>query len=188
MNTSKNLRRLLFVFTFIVLSSAIAAGVYTRSSQSQKKARGYGRTYDAAKVSAAPEVVSNIDRLEITGVSLINEGTPEAALTIDVTNKRNEDVMALDFIAGKSGDYSGLRFDGLLQENNPLVIIPRHSLKTFTWNLGSIMEGEAVSLAVAVFADGKEEGDKRALYAFKKARANFQQSRREEKLKNGGQK
>lgn len=188
MNSSKNLRRILLLITFLVLSSAIAAGVYTRSSQSQKKAKGYGRTYDAAKVSAAPEVVSNIDRLEISGVSLINEGTPEAAIAIDVTNKRNEDLMALDFIAGKSGDYSGLRFDGLLQEHDPIVIIPRHSLKTFTWYLGSIMEGETVSLAVAVFADGKEEGDPRALHALKKARANFQQSRREEKLKNGGQK
>ena len=188
MNSSKNLRRLFLLSTFLVLSSVIAAGVYTRTSNSQKKTKGYGRTYDAAKVSAAPEVVSNIDRLEITSVSLINEGTPEAALTIDVTNKRNEDVMALDFIAGKSGNSSGLRFDGLLQEDYPLVIIPRHSLKTFTWSLGAIMEGETVSLAAAVFADGKEEGDKRALYALKKARAKFQQSRREEKLKNGGQK
>lgn len=187
MNSSKNLRRILLLITFLVLSSAIAAGVYTRSSQSQKKAKGYGRTYDAAKVSVVPEVVSNIDRLEISGVSLINEGTPEAALAIDVTNKRNEAVMALDFIAG-SNDYSGMAMDGLLEEDAPRIIIPPHSLRTFTWSLGAIMEGETVFIGAAVFADGKEEGDKRFLHGLKKSRLKYQEDKREERIRNGGQK
>ena len=187
MNSSKNLRRLLLLITFVVLSLAIAAGVYTRTSESQKKTKGYGRTYDAARVSAAPQVVSNIDRLEISGVSLINEGTADAALNIEVTNKRNEAVMALDFIAGSS-DYSGMAIDGLLEEDAPRVIIPPHSLKTFTWNFGAILEGETVVLAAAIFADGKEEGDKRFLNGIKISRRKYQEDRRQEKIKNGGQK
>jgi hypothetical protein len=132
-------------------------------------------------------VISGIQGLEITSVSLINQGTPEAALNIDVTNKRNEAVMALDFIAGGS-TYSGLRIDGLLQEGSSLVIIPPHSLKTFTWGLGGIMEGQTVTLAAAVFADGKEEGDKWVLDGIKKSRDKFQEKQRAEKGKNGGQK
>lgn len=182
---AKTLKRLLLVTTILVLSSALAAGIYTQDQASQKK---HERTYDAAKVKTAPRVVSIVKDLEISGVSLIKQGTPEAAVVIDVTNQRDEDVMAVDFIAGKGkSTSSGLAMDGLSQEDNPLVIIPRHSLKTFTWNLGSIMEGETIYLAVAVFSDGKEEGDKHFLDSLKKRRIKYQESRREEKAKNGGQ-
>lgn len=181
----KTLKRLLFVTTILVLSSAVAAGIYTQTPKSQKKP-DHERTYEAAKVTAAPRVISNVKDLEISGVTLINQGTSEAAVSIDVTNKRDDDVMALDFIAGRS-TTSGLAIDGLLEEDNPSVIIPHQSLKTFTWNLGSIMEGETIFLAVAVFSDGKEEGDKHFLDGLKKTRLHYQQKRRDEKVKKGGQ-
>ncbi len=188
MHTSKTLKRLLLLSSFLVLSAVIAAGVYTQASKSQKKQKDHPRTYEAAKVTEAPEVRSDIKGLDIAGVSLLHQGTPEAAITIDVINNRDEDVMAVDFVAGKGKSTSGgIAMDGLLQEDNPSVIIPRHSLKTFTWNLGSILEGETIFLAVAVFSDGKEEGDKRFLNALKKSRIQYQERRREEKAKNGGQ-
>jgi hypothetical protein len=181
----KTLKRLLLVTTILILSSAVAAGIYTQTPKSQKKPDPE-RTYEAAKVTAAPRVISIVKDLEISGVTLINPGTPEAAVTINVTNKRDEDVMALDFIAGQS-TYSGLSIDGLLEEDVQSVIIPRQSLKAFTWNLASIMEGETISLAAAVFSDGKEEGDKHFLNSIKKSRLHYQQKRREEKARNGGQ-
>jgi hypothetical protein len=184
---SRILRRLLCLTTLLVFCSVLAVGIYSRASKSQKQSKKQPRTYDAAKVTDVPTVLSGIQGLEITSVSLINEGTPGAALNIDVTNKRDEAVMALDFIAGKS-TYSGLRIDGLLHEDNPLVIIPPHSLKTFTWFLGGIMEGETVTLAAAVFADGKEEGERVFLDGIKKARVKFQEKQRAERAKNGGQK
>lgn len=181
------LRRFFLLLTLLLLCSAIAVGIYTRTSKSQKKSKDHPRTYEAAKVTDLPTVISGIKGLEITRVSLINQGTPEAAVNIDITNKRNEDVMALDFIAGKN-TYSGLRIDGLLEEDNPRVVIPRHSLKTFTWSLSAIMDGETISIAAAVFADGKEEGERWALDGIKKSRIKFQEKQRAEKAKNGGQK
>jgi hypothetical protein len=186
MDHSKFLKRLLLLCTFVFLSLAIAAGVYTQASRSQKKQPDRRRTYEAAKVSTAPQVKSKIKGVEIVGVTLINQGTPEAAVSIDVTNNRDEAVMALDFVAGKN-NYSGLRIDGLLQEDSPMVIIPAHTLKTFTWSLGEIMDRETVFLAAAVFADGKEEGDKRSLDGMKVHRRHFQQNQRDAKAKNGGQ-
>ena len=184
---SPTLRKFFVLTILLVLSSAIAVGVYSRASKSQKQSKNYGRTYEAAKVTDLPKVISGVKGLEITSVSLINQGTPEAALVIEVVNKHSEDVMALDFIAGKD-TYSGLRLDGLLQQDNPLVIVPRHSLKTFTWSLGAIMEEETVSLAAAVFSDGKEEGDKRFLEGIKKVRLQYQQKQREEKIMHEGHK
>ena len=188
MDTSKTLRRLLLLSSLLVLSSVIATGVYIQTSKSQKKQHDGPRTYEAAKVTEAPEVRSDIKGLDITGVSLINEGTPQAAVVIDVTNQRDEDVMAVDFIAGKGKSTSGgISMDGLLLEDSPLVIIPRHSLKSFTWHLGEILEGETLFLAAAIFADGKEEGYQNSLVGIKKSRLSFQQRRGEQKPKNGGQ-
>jgi hypothetical protein len=156
-------------------------------SKSQKKVKDDPRTYQAANVTDAPQVVSSINGLEISGVSLINKGTPEASVVIEVINHRDEDVMTLDFIAGSKGTYGGLLMDGLVQEDNPRVIIPRHSLKTFTWSLGAILEGETIFIGAAIFSDGKEEGTKRFLDGIKKGRLHDQQKKREQKLKNGGQ-
>ena len=187
MDHSKTLSRLILISTLLVLSSVIAAGVYTQASKFQKKQKDHPRTYEAAKVTAAPEVRSAVKGLDISSVSLINQGTPDAAVVIDVINQRDEDAMAVDFIAGAGkSTSSGLAMDGLSEENDPLVIIPRHSLKTFTWNLGSILDGETILLAVAIFSDGKEEGDKRYLDGLKKSRIHYQESRRKEKTKNGG--
>jgi len=188
MKNSPTRRRLLLISTLLVLSSVVVAGVYTRASRPQKNQKDRPKTYEAAKVTTAPQVISAIKGLEISGVSLIKEGTPEAAIAITVTNQRDEDVMAVDFVAGQGkSTSSGLTIDGLLEEDSPLVIIPRHSLKTFAWNLGSIMDGETISLAVAVFSDGKEEGDPHYLRGLKSTRSEHQKRRREAKAKNGGQ-
>ena len=184
MNNSKFLRRLLIASTFFLLLSVIA-GVYTHASKNQKKQKDHLRTYEAAKVTAAPEVKSIIKDLEISSVSLIGQGTAEAAVAIDVINNRDEDVMAVDFIAGRGKSTSGgVAMDGLLREDDPLVIIPRHSLKTFTWHLGSFLEGESIFLAAAIFSDGKEKGDKLFVDGLKKSRIDYQERRR----KNGGPK
>src|SRR5205085_9291257 len=129
-------------------------------------------------------VVSKVKGLEISGVSLINEGTPEATLVIEVINHRDEAVMALDFTSEAGSTYGGIAMDGLLQPDKPLVIIPPHTLKTFNWSLGEILEGGTASLAAAIFADEKEEGDKRSLESIRRTRADFQNKQR---AKNRGQ-
>ena len=118
MKNSPTLRRVLLISTSLVLLVVIAAVVYTQASRSQKKQNDHRHTYEAAKVKSAPEVRSAIRDLEISGVTLINEGTPQAAVVIHVTNNRDQAVMALDFVAGKN-DYSALGFDGLLLEDGP---------------------------------------------------------------------
>jgi len=188
MKNSPTLRRVLLISTLLVLLVVIAASVYTQASKFQKKETkqsNYGHTYEPTSVTVAPEVKSDIKGLEISGVTLINQGTPAASIAIDVTNQREEAVMALDFISCK-GDRSGMAMDGLLEEESPLVIIPPHSLRTFNWGVGAILEGTPVVLAAAVFSDGKEEGDKTSLNGINIGRRLYQQRRREEKARNGG--
>jgi len=165
------------------IHSETAAGVSKEPSH-QKKNR---KTYIPETVTEAPLVRSKVKDLEIAEVRLENQGTSYAAILIDVTNKSDSAVMSLEFISGPQGNGTGLGFDGLLFEDAVQIAIPPHSLKTFRWFLGEIREGETVFLAAAIFADGKEAGDKFTLDGIKVHRKNFQKRQREEKAKNGGQ-
>ena len=186
MKTSKLRRAALFVMAAMILATAIVVAV-TRTSKSQRTPNQSRGVYEAAKVTAPLEVISKIKGLEISGVTLINQGTPQAALVIEVINHRNEAVMALDFLSGAGSTTGGIAMDGLRDADNPLVIIPPQSLKTFEWNLGSILEGGTVRLAAAIFSDGKEEGDKGSLEGIKARRTHSQQKQLAEKPNGGRQ-
>lgn len=180
--TRKWNRALLAVVILAAVTSVIAAVVYSQSVK-QKPQQNF---YQPAGVTEAPSVVSKVKDLEINGVRLLNQGTPAASVAIDVTNKRDAAVMSIDFVSGQQ-EYSALGIDGLLEEDNPRVVIPPHTLQTFTWPLAEIIEGQTIFLASAIFADGKEEGDKRSLDGIKVHRRQFQQRGREGKAKNGGE-
>lgn len=179
-------KRVLVVALTLFAISLLGFAVLSKTLR-QKPRKENHPTYDAATVTVAPEVVSKIKGLEISGVTLINQGRPDAALAIDVTNNRDEAVMVLDFVAGGDQLASGLGIDGLLEEGQAQIIIPPHTLKTFTWFVSEIIEGHTVFLAAAVFSDGKEEGDKRSLDGLRIQRQHFQQRQRDAKTKNGGQ-
>lgn len=175
------------VCLLLALASVIAATrVLVKKNREANQSKESPKTYVAHTVKDLPQVFSQVKGLQISGVSLENQGTPQAALVINVTNNRDEAVMAIDFVAGKE-NYSGLREDGLLEEGHPRMIIPPHTLRTFKWNLGEIITGEDVNLVAAIFDNGKEEGDARFVNGIKLSRQSYQQQRRNEKRKNGGE-
>lgn len=175
-------RALLAVVVTVAVTSVIGAVVYSRGIK-QKPQQTF---HQPAAVTEAPSVMSKVKDLQINSVRLLNHGTPQAAVAIDVINHRDSAVMSIDFVSGQK-EYSALGIDGLLEEDNPRVVIRPHSLETFTWSLGEIMEGQPIFLASAIFADGKEEGDKRSLNGIKVHRRQFQQRQREGKAKKGGE-
>jgi hypothetical protein len=189
MGNSKRLTKLILISTFLVLSSILAAVVYTQTSKTQKP-KDVPRAWEVEKVKEAPEVKSAVKGVEISAVRLVNEGTPTVQIFIDVINHRDADVMALDFVCGiGKGTSGGVARDGLYDEDNPRVIIPRHSLQTIDFYLNSFMEGEPIVIAAAIFSDGKEDGDPRSVSNFKSLVKNSQESwrkQKEAKAKNGG--
>jgi hypothetical protein len=94
--------------------------------------------------------------------------------------------MGLDFIWRHNQISGGNAIDGLLEEGNPRVVIPPHTLKTFTVFLGEIPQDETVFLGSAIFADGKEEGDQRSLEGMRQSRIQYQLKKKAQG-KNGGQ-
>ena len=173
-------KRVLALSVLLSMASVVGGVVYSRNFQQEPKVPR------PAHVKEAPHVVSSIEGLQITEVRLVNQGTPQAAIEIDVTNNHDSSVMGLDFIWRHNQDSGGIAIDGLLEEGNPRIVIPPHTLKTFTLSLGEIPADETVSLASAIFADGKEEGDKRSLQGIRSDRIQYQLKKKAQK-KNGGQ-
>lgn len=180
MNIHSNKRVLALSVLLSIVSVIGAVAVYSSTFQQEPK------VHQPALVKEAPPVLSSIEGLQITEVRLVNQGTPQAAIEIDVTNNRDSAVMGLDFIWRHNQDSGGIAIDGLLEEDNPRVVIPPHMLKTFTWHLGEIPQGKTLFLASAIFADGKEEGDQRSLQGMRKDRIQYQLKKKAQK-KNGGQ-
>ena len=112
------------VFRNIFQSRSFGGVAYSRGFQQEPKISW------PASVKEAPRVVSNIQGLQITEVRLVNQGTAQAAIQIDVTNNRDSAVMGLDFIWRYQQYTGGNAMDGLLEDGNPRVIIPPHTLKT----------------------------------------------------------
>jgi len=173
-------KRVLALAVLLSMASVVGGVVYSRSFQQQTKVSR------PAQVKEPPHVVSNIQGLQITDVKLMNQGTAHAAIEIQVTNNRDSSVMGLDFIWHHNQDSGGIAIDGLLEEGNPRIVIPPHTLKTFTLSLGEIPQDQTVFLGSAIFSDGKEEGDKRSLQGIRSDRMQYQLKKKAQN-KNGGQ-
>ena len=179
MKTQSN-KRVLALTVLLSLASVVGGVVYSRNFRQEPKVSW------PALVKEAPPVVSNIEGLQITEVRLVNQGTPQAAIQIDVTNNCDSAVMGLDFIWKNNEVSGGNAMDGLLEEGNPRVVIPPHALKTFTVFLGEVLQNEPVFLGSAIFADGKEEGDQRSLEGMRQGRIQYRLKKKAQQ-KNGGQ-
>jgi len=65
------------------MASVVGGVVYSRGFQQEPKVSW------PALLKEAPPVVSNIDRLQITEVGLVNQGTAQAAIQIDAVFSRH---------------------------------------------------------------------------------------------------
>jgi hypothetical protein len=115
-------KRVLALAVLLSMASVVGGVVYSRNFRQEPKVSW------PALVKEAPPVISNIEGLQITEVRLINQGTIQAAIQIDVTNNRDSAVMGLDFIWKNNEVSGGNAMDGLLEEGSPRVVIPPHTL------------------------------------------------------------
>jgi hypothetical protein len=177
MNPFPKRRRYLIslTFTFLLILSAVIA-VFSERKQ-QPKTADSAVVMKAERVTEVPAVTSKVKELQIAGVSIIRQGTPKAALAIDVVNNSDSPVISLEITSGDAKDFTSLGIDGLANPDAPIAQIQPHSLKTFEWSLSSILSGRPISLTAATFGNGKEEGDSRAIEMMHKDRANSKAKR-----------
>jgi hypothetical protein len=149
--------------------SVVSLGVLSKIKQ-EPKHQSRVVALKPERVTTLPAVFSKVKELKVAGVTLLNQGTPQAAVAIDVINNSDDAVISLEFTTGDANDWSGLGIDGFEDPDNPQVAIPTHSLKTFTWFLGEVLEGYPIVISGASFANGTDDGDSRSLDIMRKDR------------------
>jgi hypothetical protein len=164
-------KHLVLLILTIILTLTVVIAAFSEKKQQLKREASF-QTLRAEGITQVPSVTSKVKDLEITDVSIIRQGTPRAALAINVTNNSDSAVLAFELTSGNKTDFTSLGIDGLENPDKPVVQIPPHTLKTFEWELSSIIDGSPISLSAARFADGKEEGDARDLEIMHKDRVN----------------
>jgi hypothetical protein len=175
--------RLIFFSAAILLTvSVVSLGVFSKIRQEPKQQRG-ATALKAERVTTLPAIFSKVKVLQVAGAALLNQGTPDAAVAIDIINNSDQPVISLEITAGDDNDWSSLGIDGLEDPDKPQVAIPPHSLKTFKWYLGEVLEGYPIVITGASFANGTEDGDARSLDIMHKDR----ERNRARKAKKGGQ-
>lgn len=156
-------QRTRLIISIGLLFSASAVSVVVFSKIRKVSTPQHVHVLKAEQVTTLPAVFSRVKNLDVVGQTIVNQGQPQAAVAIDVVNNSDQPVISLEINAGDENNWSALGIDGLEDPNNPQVIIPPHSLKTFTWFLGEILEDHPIVISGARFADGTEYGDARSL-------------------------
>jgi hypothetical protein len=175
-------RRRFFSASILLTASVVSLGVFSKIRQEPKQKKG-ANSLKAERVTTLPAVFSKVKDLQVAGATLLNQGTPQAAVAIDIINNSDEPVISLEISTGDENDWSSLGIDGLEDPDKPQVAIPPHSLKTFKWFLGEVLEGYPIVISGASFANGTEDGDARSLHIMHKDR----ERNRARKTNKGGQ-
>ena len=146
-------KKILVCAGLLTAASVITAGVF--SARRQRSSLQPQR-----KVVALPPVVSHVRKLQIVNVNVKNFGTPDAIAAVEILNTSHEPVMSIEISTkNQAGDSGAVNEDGLLDPDNPYVVIPPYSTKTLEMSFSEMVPDAPLVLSAAVFGDGSEEGD-----------------------------
>jgi hypothetical protein len=174
-------RKMILVCAGLLIAvSAITAGVFSaRRQRSDQKTQ--------KQVLALPLVVSHVPKLKIANVSLNNAETPEVSAVIEILNTSHLAVMSVEISTkNKAGDSGAVGDEGLLDPDNPRVVIPPYGTTKLEISFSEMVPDAPLVVSAAVFADGSEEGDTWSRDAMRAVRKRHQELQRAEEMKQKG--
>jgi len=162
MKSNQFKRSTVLLVTIVLAVSAIVVGVSRGRSEQAPKKKG-PQPLVPSTVTQLPPVISKVKDLQVSSARIVRQGTPAAAIEIDIINNSDHALVTLNISSGDQNDWSSRTMDSLLEvdsldEVKEFLMMP-HSLKTFEWNLGAILENSPVFISGATFQDGTEDGD-----------------------------
>ena len=138
------------------------------------------------QVTALPEIISHVPKLRVSNVTVTDLGTPEASAAIEILNTSHLAVMSVDISTKNNGNSGGISVDGLLDPDNPQVVIAPFGTITLHMSFTEMIPNAPLAISAAEFADGTSEGDKAALRELRAARKRWQTLQRAEKKQKEG--
>lgn len=179
-NRSLTRKRIFLPVIMLLVASTIAIGVFSARRQ-------HGNIKPQKQVVALPPLISHVPKLRIANVNVRNLGTPDATAVIELLNTSHLAVMCVEISTkNAAGDSGAVNEDGLIDPNNPSVVIPPYGTKTLEMSFSEMVPDAPVVVSAAVFSDGTEEGDGWSRDALRTLRARHQQIRQNSDGKNKG--
>ena len=120
---ARRTRSIFFSAAILITASVVAVAVFSKMRQEPKQQRRV-TALKAERVTTLPAVISKVKDLQVAGATLLNQGTPQAAVAIDIVNNSDQPVISLEIMAGDDNDWSSLGIDGLEDPDKPQVAIP----------------------------------------------------------------
>ena len=161
--------------TVVITASVLSAPTKKRSQKPQKQ------------VTELPAVISNVPRLRVSNVTVKNLGTPDAVAVVEILNTSHLAVMSLELSTRNKGNSGGITEDGLMDLDNPRVVIPPFGTITLEMSFSEMIADAPLAISAAEFSDGTAAGDKSSLRGMRAVRKHRQDLRAEKKRRDGEQ-
>jgi hypothetical protein len=113
------------------------------------------RQQDSRKL---PKIVSKVKHLEVSSVTIENQGQPGEVVVIEIFNNSDRPVLALSIESGDDKDISGIATNGF-SVDPPGVIIQPYGTTTMRMETANLLPGKPIKVSAAIFADGSVEGE-----------------------------
>jgi hypothetical protein len=107
-------------------------------------------------VHVLPQVTSIVKDLEVVNATLLDEKKEPAGVAVEILNNSDLAVTSVTLSSGENG----ITANGLVDEDNPIVIIKPHGTYTMRMSFGTMMANFPLVINGVTFSDGSEDGDK----------------------------
>jgi hypothetical protein len=133
------------------------------------------------QLKTLPPVSSKIPNIEVLNASLKWPEQSDAEATVEVRNNSYRDITAITLTCGEGGVMT----NGLVDPDNPHVVIPAYGTKTLEMNLSEMTPGCSLMVSGVTYGDGGEEGLPETLASMHSIRA---RDKAEQEAKKGANK
>lgn len=150
----------LMIAVAMITVSGIGGTMYKARQQSRRHFK------EQPRVTSLPPVFSKIKELEVVKVSILNAQTASPSAEVEIRNKSNKDIVAIDLVCGDGA----VTRNGLHDDEHPIVVLKAHDTTLIEMNFSEMTFGAPLVVSAVTYADGSEEGDEKSLRAMHLAR------------------
>ncbi|HEX8070570.1 MAG TPA: hypothetical protein VF546_11505 [Pyrinomonadaceae bacterium] len=128
-----------------------------------------------------PTVVTKLRNVAIVKTGLRNPGSRSPTVVIEVKNNSDVPIMAMTVSYGRDGRRSIIEDGALLPDRPREIVLAPHATRKFRISLANIDKGTPVVVSGAIYADGMEDGEPRALKVIHEEREHERERRKAQK-------
>lgn len=159
------MKKHIFILVSVIAIVAIISFVAFKSFDSKINSK------EEPQATQLPPIISKIKTLEVVNARIINPGTRDALVLIDVKNNSPRPIVSVNVESGDKKDTSGTMISGF-GIDPPKIIIEPFGMYTLDFPITSIIRGLPIRISGVIYANGSEDGEPRSRENMRKTNEN----------------